>query len=512
MAVDTPRRGFQAGIVVAGRYAVLEPIGAGGMGTVFRARHVELDREVALKVIGQGGVAGDDEAARFTREARLLARLSHAAIVTVHDFGRSDDGTWYLVQELVRGEDLVDRLRTRGAMSWTDALDVAIRIAEALAYAHAQGVLHRDLKPSNIMLAAGSSSPVKVIDFGLARLHDAAGAPGAATASAYVVGTPGYIAPEYAWAGVAGPAVDHYALGVVLYEMLTAQHPFDAAPSLHARFAKEQLDALAPAVPAALRECALALIEAEPARRPQDPLRVLQRIRAAHAAGSIDRVAPLGKDTPNERRPPRATPTSRPMVRVEAGVVRLALGGGRAVDVRVPTFFIDKHPVTCGDWLRFVEATGARAPAAWVDGRPARGELAVPKVDVTFDEASAYAAWAGRRLPTEAEWELAARGEGALLHPWGDVWQTGLCHPVHEAPFERRRPEPIGVFSPQGDSAAGVADLLQIWEWVQAPYQSVGALVRGGPWRDRCEPASLHNRSWEDEAARDVGFRCARDA
>ncbi len=498
---------MRAGTVLAGRFSVIEPIGAGGMGTVYRALQLELQREVAVKLIGHGRAATEEQRARFEREARLLARLEHPAIVTVHDFDRADDGTWFLVLELVRGESLQHRLERAGPMPWRDVLDVGVRIADALAYAHAQGVLHRDLKPANVMLATATSSPVKLIDFGLARLSDVAGgAP--LTESAYVMGTPGYVAPEYVWSGAVGPPADHYALGVVLFELLTGAHPFAEQSNDRMRAARELLTARAPSTPPDLRDLVLGLIEHDPARRLADPRRALAALH--------DALLRVGAPTPMTPTRPQAVTgvdrTTRPMVSVPGGLVQLDLGNGRTVEVRVRPFTIDKHLVTCGDWLAFMQETGAAAPSSWPRTKPERARLSLPVVDVSFADAAAYAAWAGRRLPTEAEWELCARGLDRRLHPWGQEWQTGLSHPTYEVPFARRAPGPIGLYAPQGDSPFGVSDLLQLWEWVVAPYQSAGNLVRGGPWRDRSVPPVLSNRSWEDRPALDVGFRCARDA
>ncbi len=507
MSDATPPRGVRAGTVLAGRFSVIEPIGAGGMGTVFRALQLELQREVAVKLIGNGRGATDEQRARFEREARLLARLEHPAIVTVHDFDRADDGAWFLVLELVRGESLQRRLERAGALPWREVLDIGARVADALAYAHAAGVLHRDLKPANIMLASGASTPVKLIDFGLARLTDVAGgAP--LTESAYVMGTPGYVAPEYVWSGAVGPPADHYALGVVLYELLTGVHPFSEPADDRARAARDVLAARAPEIPSEMRAAVLGLIEHDPTRRLGNPRRALASLQGALTRGA----AP----TPMTPARPQAAASSarsvRPEVQVPGGVVHLDIGSGRVVEVRVRPFTIDKHLVTCSDWLTFMQETGAAAPSSWSGTKPERARLATPVVDVSFTDASAYAAWAGRRLPTEAEWELCARGLDCRLHPWGDEWQSGLSHPTYRDPVERRTPGPIGLFTPQGDSPFGVSDLLQVWEWVAAPYQTAGNVVRGGPWRDRSAPPALSNRSWEDRPARDVGFRCAQDA
>lgn len=514
-------------MVLAGRYSIVEAIGAGGMGTVYRGMQLELSREVAIKLIGNGREATAEQIARFEREARLLARLSHPAIVTVHDFGRAEDGTWFLVLELVRGESLAQRL-TRGPLPWTEAVAVGIQIAEALAAAHHAEVLHRDLKPSNIMLSSAAVTRVKLIDFGLARLaHFAGEMP--ATASSYVMGTPGYIAPEYAWTGAVSPQMDLYALGLVLFEMLTGSHPFAKLDHTADRLAEARanLKEHVGSAPPELHELVLALLSPEPARRPRDPADRLVELLDAHrrrpppddsarfmeTSASVFAHTPgtpaVQRDAPRMSTPPPPALVVRPTVHVDGALVRL-LVETRIVEVRVAPFEMDKHPVTNAEWAMFIRAHGLEPPTTWEGPKPPRGEQSCPVTGVSFESAAAFARWSGRRLPSEAEWVLAASGPEQRPWPWGDAWESGLCHTTWEEPFEARRPGPIGMFSPGGDSAAGVSDLLQIWEWVSAPYQHRGAVVRGGPWRDRCLPPRLDNRSWENAPAPDVGFRCAR--
>ncbi len=526
---ETPPRGVRAGVVLAGRYTIVEAIGSGGMGTVYRGVQLGLGRDVAIKLVGNGRSATAEQAARFEREARLLARLAHPAIVTVFDFGRADDGALFLVLELVRGESLESRLR-RGPLAWPDAVDTGAQIATALAAAHAEGVLHRDLKPGNVMLSAATATRVKLIDFGLARLADFSSDTPVTASSSSVLGTPGYIAPEYAWTGAVGPAMDHYALGLVLFEMLAAQHPFVAADPRTDRvaFARDCLTGAAPDAPPALVELVLALLSPDPALRPAHPAAELAallpsttaRTGAVKGSGSVTMLADGGAtSTPTPSSPVRrprpavapapAAALARPMVDVPGGLVPLVLDR-RLREVRLRPFSVDKHPVTHGDWYAFVQAGGADPPPSWRGGRPARADVACPVTGIGFDDAAAYAAWAGRRLPTEAEWVWAAAGPAGRVYPWGDEWETGLCDVAWSDPLERRRPGPIGLFSPAGDSVHGVSDLLSVWEWVSAPYQTHGAVVRGGAWRDRSMPPSLDNRSWEDAASADIGFRCAR--
>jgi predicted Ser/Thr protein kinase len=203
-----------------------ELIGPGGMGTVYKARHRELDRPVAVKVLHAHLQDDDAFAERFVREARTLARLDHPNIVRVYDFGQRE-GIYYLVMEYVDGATL-RQTTAAGGMAPRDALALVPRICEALQYAHDQGVVHRDIKPENILLDRAGA--VKIADFGLAKLTGTSTG-SRLTQSAMVMGTPHYMAPEQ----IEHPAdVDHradiYALGVVFYEMLTGELPVGRFP------------------------------------------------------------------------------------------------------------------------------------------------------------------------------------------------------------------------------------------------------------------------------------------
>jgi tRNA A-37 threonylcarbamoyl transferase component Bud32 len=203
-------------------YEILEVLGRGGMGVVYKARQTKLDRLVALKVLPPETSSDPAFAERFGREARALARLNHPNIVTVHDFGQTD-GQSYIVMEFVEGASLRQRLRA-GRMSPDEALAVAARVCDALGYAHDEHIVHRDIKPENILL--DRRGRVKIADFGLAKLLARKVTDYTLTGPWQVMGTLKYMAPEQ----VDNPlAVDHradiYALGVVLYEMLTGGVP-----------------------------------------------------------------------------------------------------------------------------------------------------------------------------------------------------------------------------------------------------------------------------------------------
>ena len=205
-------------------------IGQGGMGAVYRARQTGLDRVVALKILPPEVASRDGFAQRFEREARAMARLTHANIVTVYDSGRAGD-YYYLMMEYIDGVNLREAIQTQ-QMTCEEALAIVPQICDALQYAHDEGIVHRDIKPENILL--NSQGQIKIADFGLARMLDHNLLNPTLTASHQVMGTPRYMAPEQ----IEGThAVDHradiYSLGVVFYELLTGELPLGrfAAPS-----------------------------------------------------------------------------------------------------------------------------------------------------------------------------------------------------------------------------------------------------------------------------------------
>jgi eukaryotic-like serine/threonine-protein kinase len=228
--VEHLRRALREVSDEGGRFDLREPVGQGGMGTVYRAFDRTLEREVAVKVL-RSGLADPAAAARLGREARILARLEHPGLVPVHDAGLLPDGRVFYVMKLVRGERLE---RVAQSVSSADLLRLFLRICETVGFAHAQGVIHRDLKPSNVMV--GSFGEVLVLDWGIARLTRGTGAvaepagasPLAAssdpadTAPGTVLGTPGFMAPEQAEGrhDLVDARTDVFALGAILRALL----------------------------------------------------------------------------------------------------------------------------------------------------------------------------------------------------------------------------------------------------------------------------------------------------
>ena len=278
------------GSALSGRYVVERELGRGGMATVFLARDVRHKRAVAVKVMMRDLVAaGGTE--RFLNEIQFAARLTHPHVLGVHDSGEAD-GLLYYVMPYVEGETLRARVAREGALPIPDAVRLLRELADALAYAHAQGVVHRDLKPENVLLSGGHAV---VADFGIAKAvaaatqHTAADAP-ALTATGVSVGTPAYMAPEQA---VGDRNTDHradlYALGVIAYEVLAGAHPFGARTAqglvaAHLTEAPPPLGARRSDVPPALAALIAQLLAKEPAERPQSAELVVEALDAISAS------------------------------------------------------------------------------------------------------------------------------------------------------------------------------------------------------------------------------------
>jgi serine/threonine-protein kinase len=263
-AQDDPRIGQE----LDGRYTLRARLGAGGMGTVYRAWQHSMGREVALKVIS-GGMAHDTSIVRrFLREAKLASSLAHPNIVSVFDFGQAPDGTLYLAMELLAGRTLGQVLLQEGPLPPERAVHVGLQLCDALEAAHARGIVHRDLKPANVVVLdePRGRDLIKVVDFGLARSLTAEGQ--RLTGSHVMMGTANYIAPEEIRGEDAGPAADLYALGAILHELLTGEAPF--GQDRFSAIIERQLTtspARAPG-PAALAELVSRLLTLEPEGRP----------------------------------------------------------------------------------------------------------------------------------------------------------------------------------------------------------------------------------------------------
>jgi serine/threonine protein kinase len=295
-----------------GPYEIVAPLGAGGMGEVYRARDTRLGREVAIKVLPAERLADEHRRARFVQEARAASALSHPHIVTIYEI-ESAEGIDFIVMELVLGKTL-DALIPRHGMRLGEVLRIAIPLADALAAAHGAGIVHRDLKPANVMVT--SEGVVKVLDFGLAKLMQAeeGGGEDDTTLDAQakisrpgtVAGTPAYMSPEQASGGKIDARSDIFSFGAVIYEMVTGRRPFGGGSSAEmlASLLKEQPkppSEIVPDLPRDLERIILRCLRKEPARRFQNMLDVkveLEDIKEESDSG----LTALGVRGPRRRR------------------------------------------------------------------------------------------------------------------------------------------------------------------------------------------------------------------
>jgi predicted Ser/Thr protein kinase len=314
--MDTPQ-------IIAGRFRVECEIGRGGMGTVYRASHLGLERPVAIKILKQEFAAYTEVAERFMREARTMARLKHPRAAMIFDAGHLADGRPFIVMEYVEGSTLAETLAREGTFAPERAVRVAAEICDVLAEAHALGVVHRDLKPSNIIL---NERGVCVLDFGIAKvLQDSTEVTRThpTTESGLVIGTPRYMSPEQCLGHRVGPATDLYSVGVLLYEMLAGRTPFvDQLSSVvlvkQATVQPTPLLSLRPDVPRPLALAVHTLLAKNPAHRPAS---------AAEACRMVERsIKPERNETEAGESEPFAATIG-------------ALNAGRYTFTRVATLF-----------------------------------------------------------------------------------------------------------------------------------------------------------------------------
>ncbi len=284
------------GRLVDGRYEVLERIARGGMATVYLASDRRLDREVAVKVMHPhlaDGASGADFVSRFRREARAAARLTHPGLVAVYDQG-VDGETSYLTMEYIDGTNLRHRIQDEGPFTVADALDVVEHVLDALAAAHRHDLVHRDIKPENILLA--TDGRIKVADFGLARAVTEV----TSTTTGTILGTVAYLGPELIATGQCDTRTDVYAVGVMLYEMLTGTQPFTGSTPIQVAFqhvngsVPEPSDTL-PWLPAEIDELTCALAAKSPEDRPADATAALAYVRRVRAELSDDVLGRKGE-------------------------------------------------------------------------------------------------------------------------------------------------------------------------------------------------------------------------
>jgi serine/threonine-protein kinase len=643
------------GEVLAGRYRVEAVLGMGGTGIIVAAQHLQLGERVAIKLLQPHALATPQVCARFEREARSAVKIKSEHVARVFDVGRLDDGAPYMVMEYLEGSDLAAWIRKHGPLPVDVAVEFVLQACEAIAEAHALGIIHRDLKPANLFCVRRADGlwSVKVLDFGISKvtLSEAPTADVQMTRTQAMLGSPLYMSPEQLSSPKTVDArADLWALGVILYELLTGTPPFvadsfpelvlqivngpappirgarpDAPPGLGVVIARclerdrerrygtvaELAQALEPFAPqrarASVERVSRVMRAATPSIDAPPPLRLRKAATRSTttvllAALGIGTVAAIGVGVLafGAKRAPDAAASTGPMRSASAQAAigsalapttppsprvcppgMIAIPGGSffmgsddgmprekpAHQVTLDPFCIDAYEVTvesykaCSDAGRCKRAgtsndwTGmtdrdrnAFDPLCNARDPDARAKHPIDCVD--WEMADKFCREQGGRLPTEAEWEFAARGPDGRKYPWGDEDPTGaylnacgtecVAWGVDRGVDERAMYEtddgfpntaPVGSF-PKGASRYGVQDLVgNVWEWVadwyadypdpaaseerdpQGPAKGAERVIRGGAWNGSFASWVRPTFRYKDAPIKrsyGIGFRCAR--
>jgi serine/threonine-protein kinase len=428
-------------LIADGRYEVLEKLGEGAMGEVYRARQVAVGRMVALKLIHSATVLSVESAARFQREMKLSAKIEHANTIRVYDFG-TWQGKLYLAMELVRGKSLRAELEHGKRLDIARIVRIGTQVARGLSAAHAEDVVHRDLKPDNVMLVEqyGERDLVKVLDFGIAK---SLSEPDEArmTGQGAIIGTPQYMSPEQSMGQRLDQRSDLYSLGIMLFEMAAGRVPFEA-PSItamlvaHATEPPPALTELSPDVHPGLAQLVAELLQKDPGARPNSAREVEARLHALVPSNtsSLNPKSAVGPAVPSA--PPAAAPTSsRAILWVMLGST--LLGGGAAAWLWAQRDSAPDAERSAPPDLPTPEQTSVPKASDWeletvrvsVVEQLARAELPAPPAECPAEQgigAAALILSAREHLPSDATFALNASTQAIGHCP---TWAT--AHNVH---------------------------------------------------------------------------------
>jgi serine/threonine protein kinase len=476
-----------------GAYRMVHQIGEGGMGTVWLAEHSMLGRRAAVKVLHPMFSGRQDIVTRFFNEARAATAISDPGIVQIFDFGHHTDGTAYIVMELLEGEPLDQRLDRQGRFAVGDALRILRQVASALGAAHAHGIVHRDLKPENIFLVRDpevvGGERAKILDFGIAKLTG--DHVGVKTQTSAVMGTPTYMSPEQCrGAGGVDQRSDIYALGCVLFALLTGQPPFNALGAgelivMHLTEPAPRVSSRVPGVSPAVDDLIARCLEKDPARRFSSGAELAAAIGAQLGQPWPTPAPPpgfvTGSQHPVSALPttlsgsagvmpmPSSSPPRRKHAIVGIGIgVALAIAGiatfaamhGQADEAPAPTGApAPSHPANN------VAPAPAPVPAPVRDDKP---ELAKANLRAVL---TAFTRWspshAGAPCPSAAD---LVGNAPQLDDPWG--------HPITVTCTDQPAQQVIGVVSAGPDGTSGTADDIASWQL----GTDVTGIVRGPRW------------------------------
>lgn len=489
--VDDPLKGRTLG---KGEFKIRDKLGRGEQGAVYRAWQHSLQREVALKVLPSYEGIDQKEFERFKRSTLASGKLDHDNIVPVYTAGQ-DQGYHYVAMRLVDGESLKEVLEREEKLSPDEVSNIARQVLEGLKEAHREGLIHRDIKPANIMMAKiPEGSRVCIVDFGMVR--DIKKTSSLTLGAKTILGTPKYMAPELIDFGKPDERTDIYSLGATMFHLLTGRPPFQGSVGEMIRKHLYEEPPLASNVGKSV---------------PVELSRIVRRMMCKEAEARQGNAELVLADLEGfQAGPPN-------MVRIPAGEFIMGEGEDER-RVHLKEYYIGKYPVTVSEYAEFIrENPSARRLPEMDDERFNAPDK--PIVGINFGEAQAYCEWLSRktgkkyRLPTEEEWEKAARGTDGRIYPWGNEFDKRKCN-TSESGIEAT--SLVGAY-PEGVSPHGCYDMVgNVWERTDSWYDKKGKklrVLRGGSWGNGQVSAQGSSRGRDDPGHWFVfsGFRCARD-
>lgn len=535
-----------------GKYELLEFLG-GGMSEVYRGRDSVLGRAVAVKLLTTQSSHNQDTRQRFLLEARVSSGISHENIITTYDYGE-EQGRPYIVLEFLTGQTLQQVLRD-GQPPLRRKVEIALCIARALDHVHSRGLIHRDIKPDNIHI--DTSGRVKLMDFGIVKTSDSS-----LTRTGYALGTPQFVAPEVVSGQPVTALADVYSFGVLLFEIFTGRRAVQADTMERIFFLvlNEPIpigELTNAGIPTPLVELVKNCTAKDPSARVASMKDVALQLEGWLASTQPEFPAPTAAAGKRVRLSNRAIYTSTAVAILLAAALSFALWKGllhpagqqnvlftetgdmilipsgeflfgpRNVKVSLPDFYIDEMEVTNESYEKFCAATGCSLPAQFKRGQPG-----YPIVGITVRQAEAFCRWAGKRLPTEQEWEKAARGTDGRLYPWGnnanaslanlkdnpdDSWQHLVSVDAYRSgasPFRvlqllgNASEFTASVSHPSVTEVRGLAGLIDPPPSVDEAWH----VTKGGSFKDKlAESLTFTYDPVPDRyAAEDLGFRCAK--
>jgi formylglycine-generating enzyme required for sulfatase activity/predicted Ser/Thr protein kinase len=530
---------FNVGDVIDDRYEVVTILGEGGMGVVYKVSDNILSQVVALKTLLPAFVQHEEALTRFINEVKVSLMLNHSNIIRVFDIRRTQD-LYYMTMQYIEGFSLYDWLDENDKRDIGQVLEILKKICAGLEYAHRMGTFHRDIKPANIMMT--KQGGVFLVDFGLAKLADGMGN----ITRLGGAGTPNYMAPEQKRGGEIDQRADIYAMGVMAFEMFTGELPkltmaSQLNPKLNSKvdgvltksmasdpgerygniltFIEDLADALATRKVAPGGGGATVLEGAT----------ILEGATVLEGATMMEgaEAAPVQEARP---KPPPESVIDMCMVPAGHFWMGSSLKEGKNETEKprhrifLSTYYIDKFLVTNQVYRQFIKDTGHPEPLFWAD--PQLNNPLQPVVGVSWHDAMAYVEWAKKRLPTEGEWEKAAKGEENLIYPWGNEYADGMAN----VDFTLGQTSQVEQF-PSGKSSYGCFDMIgNVWEWCldwyderyyatspsenpQGPGKGQKKVIRGAAWDTISFNARNAFRFFADPEVKsqNIGFRCVVD-